>query len=167
MELLGSPELLGPMDQVREWVAARGGRVEFQRLEGPTATVGEAAATLGVPEEQVMKSLLYLAGDQPHLVIANGRHRVDERKLAAYLGVPRKQVRMATGEEALRHAGWPLGVVPPFGHPAPLPTLLDARAAAQPMLWGGTGEERALLGVAPAELIRLTGATVADLARDP
>ena len=160
-------ELLEPMEQVQEWVAARSGRVEFRRLEGPTATVGEAAATLGVPEEQVMKSLLYLAGERPHLVVANGRHRVDERKLAAYLGVPRKQVRMATGEEALQHAGWPLGVVPPFGHPTPLPTLLDTRAAAQPMLWGGTGEERALLGVAPPELIRLTGATVADLARDP
>ena len=118
-----------PMEQVREWAAARGGRVEFRRLDGPTATVGEAAATLGVPEEQVMKSLLYLADERPHLVVANGRHRVDERKLAARLGVPRKQVRMASGEEALRHAGWPLGVVPPFGHPAPLPTLLDIRAA--------------------------------------
>ncbi|HEX5502085.1 MAG TPA: YbaK/EbsC family protein [Thermomicrobiales bacterium] len=153
------------MEALRQWLVERDGRAEFRRLDAPTATVRDAAVALGVPEDQVMKSLLYLAGERPYLVIANGMHRVDERKLAAALGVPRKRLRMASGDEALAHAGYALGVVPPFGHRAALPTLLDARAAAQPLLWGGTGEDRALLGVTPAEIIRLTGARVADLAR--
>ena len=153
------------MQRVQQWVAARGGQVEFRRLSGETATVSTAAAALGVAEEQVMKSLLYLAAGRPVLVIANGAHRVDERKLAACLGAGRRQVRMATMDEALALAGFALGVIPPFGHVAPLPTFVDERAAAQPMLWGGTGEPRVLLGVTPDELLRLTGAQVADLAR--
>lgn len=154
------------MESLQRWLAERGGEAEFRRLDAPTATVRDAAVALGVTEEQVMKSLLYLAGDQPYLVIANGAHRVDERNLANALGLSRKRLRMATGDEALAHTGFALGVVPPFGHRAALPTLLDARAAAQPHLWGGTGEDRALLGVTPAEIIRLTGARVVDLVRD-
>jgi prolyl-tRNA editing enzyme YbaK/EbsC (Cys-tRNA(Pro) deacylase) len=154
------------MEVLRRWLVERGGEVEFRRLDAPTATVRDAAAALGVAEEQVMKSLLYLADERLYLVIANGAQRVDERKLAGVLGVPRKRLRMATGDEALAHTGFALGAVPPFGHRAALPTFLDAHAAAQPLLWGGTGEDRALLGVTPAELIRLTGARVADLVRD-
>ena len=151
--------------QLQQWVVARGGEVEFRRLRGATTTVGDAATTLGVPEEQVMKSLLYLADGGPYLVIANGRHRVDERKLAAHLGVQHKRLRMASGEEAIRHTGFALGVMPPFGHRSPVPTLMDARAAAAPVLWGGTGDGQVLLGVAPAEVLRLAAAQVVDLAR--
>ncbi len=41
--------------------------------------------------------------------------QVDERKLAAHLGVARRQVRLAPTDDALLHSGYAVGTVPPFG----------------------------------------------------
>jgi prolyl-tRNA editing enzyme YbaK/EbsC (Cys-tRNA(Pro) deacylase) len=54
--------------------------------------------------------------------------------------------------------------VPPFGHPVPLATLLERGVLAQDTLFVGGGEINALLRIDVAELLRVTGAQVVDLA---
>jgi len=56
-----------------------------------TATSSLAAEAIGCEVGQIAKSLCYVVEDQPILVIASGDQRVDDRKLAALLGVPRKR----------------------------------------------------------------------------
>ena len=130
----------------------------------PTATVADAADALGVATEKIIKSLLFMAGEHPVLVINNGQARVDRKKLAAYLGMNRKHVKFATAEQALTICGFVVGSMPPFGHRQPLRTLVDAATAGLDAVYGGGGGIDVMMRVSPAELIRATRAEIADLA---
>ncbi|MGD2000891.1 MAG: YbaK/EbsC family protein, partial [Desulfobacterales bacterium] len=105
-------------------------------METHTATVAEAAAALGVSSRLIIKSLLFLAGEQPILVINNGPARVDRKKLAAFLGMNRKQVKFANAQQALSITGYVVGSMPPFGHRQPLRTLVDRAVAAWHTVYG-------------------------------
>jgi prolyl-tRNA editing enzyme YbaK/EbsC (Cys-tRNA(Pro) deacylase) len=128
-----------------------------------TPTVPAAAAALGVSTAQIIKSLLFLARDQPVLVIASGETMVDRGILAARFGVGKKQIKLADPETVLRLTGYPAGGVPPFGHPGPLLTLLDRAVLVWDAVYGGGGDDRTLLRVAPGELARVTAAEWVDL----
>ena len=72
------------------------------------------------------KCLLVLSGGRPLLVVMLAQHRMDERRLAALTLSARRALRLATPAEVLALSGFAVGAVPPFGHAAALPTLLDA-----------------------------------------
>ncbi len=140
------------------FIAAHGIAAEILPMAVETPTVPAAAAALGVSPQQIIKSLLFLVRDQPVLVIASGETLVDRGILAARYGVGKKQVKLADAAIVLRLTGYPAGGVPPFGHPAPLPTLLDRAVAAWDVVYGGGGDDHTLLRIAPEELARVTGA---------
>jgi len=66
-------------------------------------------------DADVIKSLVFTANGQPVLVVTGLSSKVDERKLAAHLGVSRRRVRLASTQDALLHSGYAVGTVPPFG----------------------------------------------------
>ena len=83
---------------------------------------------------------------------------------AAHLGVSRKRVKLADAASVQAFTGYPVGAVPPFGHPGPLPTLIDRRVLAQPQAAGaGGGAGDALLRIAPAEIVRAAQAQTVDV----
>src|SRR3954471_8244885 len=81
-----------------------------------THTAEQAAAAIGVEVGQIVKSLVFLRGDAPLLVLCSGANRVDERALGVRKA-PADVVRAATGTA--------IGGVAPYGRPAPLETLVD------------------------------------------
>jgi len=91
------------------------------------------------------KSLLVLSGGRPLLLILLAEHRVDERRLALLTRCARRALRLATPAEVLALSGFPVGAVPPFGHGAALPTLLDVGVRSSPNMLvnpaGGVGAE--------------------------
>jgi prolyl-tRNA editing enzyme YbaK/EbsC (Cys-tRNA(Pro) deacylase) len=137
---------------------------EIIHLPADTPTVETAAEVAGVLPEQIGKSLLFLADGEPRLVIANGLTRIDRRLLADFLGLSRKRVRLADGEQVLAITGYPVGTVPPFAHRQPITTIIEAGALRQPVLFVGGGEINALLRLTTAELLRVTYSVVASLA---
>jgi prolyl-tRNA editing enzyme YbaK/EbsC (Cys-tRNA(Pro) deacylase) len=145
------------------FIAANAIAAEIVPVAVETPTVPAAASALGVSPAQIIKSLLFLARDQPVLVIASGETMVDRGILAARFGVGKKQVKLADPETVLRLTGYPAGGVPPFGHPAPLLTLLDRAVLTWDAVYGGGGDDRTLLRVAPGELARVTAAEWVDL----
>jgi prolyl-tRNA editing enzyme YbaK/EbsC (Cys-tRNA(Pro) deacylase) len=82
----------------------------------PTPTVPDAAKALGVDSKQILKSLVFLCDETPHLIIAAGERRIDYKKLATVSRLSRRKVRMATPDEALSISGFEVGAMPPFGH---------------------------------------------------
>lgn len=128
-----------------------------------TATVGEAARALGVNADLIIKSLVFMAGDQPILVINNGTARVDRKKLAACLGLNHKQVKFARAQQALEITGYVVGSMPPFGHREKLRTLMDAATAELDAVYGGGGGIDAMMRLSLSELLRVTHAEVADI----
>jgi prolyl-tRNA editing enzyme YbaK/EbsC (Cys-tRNA(Pro) deacylase) len=125
-------------------------------------TVPLAAAAIGVSESSILKSLVFSAPDgQLVLAIAAGPARIDRRRLAATAGFPK--LTLADPAVVLEATGFPAGGVAPIGHRTPLQVILDAGAAALHVAYGGAGTEHSLLRIAPADIIRLTGATVAQI----
>lgn len=127
-------------------------------MHEPTPTVPEAAWALQVEPDQIIKSLVFVVHDAPLLVINNGLARVDQRKVAARLGVGRKQVKFARPEQALAITGYVVGSMPPFGHRRALPTYVDPALTQSSIIFGGGGDTNAMLRLTPAELLRVTKA---------
>ena len=148
-----------PVQALARFIAGRHRRRDRPAVAVETPTVPAAAVAPGVATSQIIKSLLFLVRDQPVLVIASGETMVDRGILAARFGVGKKQIKAAwqTPSPVLRLTGYLAGGVPPFGHPAPLLTLLDRAVLAWDAVYGGGGDDRTLLRVAPGELARVTG----------
>ncbi len=141
---------------------------EIVFLPETTPTVEAAAQAVGVTPPQIVKSVLFVVKDgqgatRPQLVIANGLARVNYRALARYLGVSRRKVRMARADEVWAMTGYEVGTVPPFGHTAPLPTVIDETVLQQDEVYAGGGSINALMRLQVQELQRVLRADVASL----
>jgi prolyl-tRNA editing enzyme YbaK/EbsC (Cys-tRNA(Pro) deacylase) len=122
---------------------------------------------LGCQTDQIVKSVLFLLRDgqqaDPVLVITNGTSQIDFRKLADLFQLGRKRIRLAPSDVVLARTGYPAGGVPPFGFPQPLPTYIDRRVFDQAVVYGGGGDDRTMLRITPAELLRASGGQVVDV----
>lgn len=146
----------GPSD-LAAFIAERKVAAAIVPMTMETPTVAAAALALGVDAIQIIKTVLFLVRDAPVLVIACGEENVDRRGIAAEYGVGKKQVKLADRETVMRVTGYRAGGVPPFGHRAALPTLIDCRIREMAVVYGGGGDDRTLLRVTPEELGRATG----------
>ena len=126
-------------------------------------TAEDAAAAIGTGVAQIVKSLVFVAGDEPVLVLTSGTNRVDVDKLAALLDGG-AAVRRATAAEVREATGYPVGGVAPLVHPRPLRILCDRDLLTFDEVWAAAGTPHAVFPVRPDDLVRITGATVADVA---
>ncbi len=147
-------------DDLQRYIEEQGIDAQLLRDMGETATVIDAARALGVAPEQIIKTLIFLVDGNPVVYITNGPQRVDARVLARHFGVGRKKVKLADAATVLALTGYPAGGVPPFGHRTRMPVLIDARVLSLPVVYGGGGNDRTMVCIAPEELVRATGATV-------
>ena len=134
--------------------------VEFA---GTTRTSAEAAAAVGCEVAQIAKSLVFRAGGRPVLAIASGANRIDTSKLAAVAG---GTVERATPEVVREATGYAIGGVPPVGHATPLPVFIDRDLMTHAEIYGAAGTPNAVFPLTPADLVRITGGRVADLAAE-
>jgi prolyl-tRNA editing enzyme YbaK/EbsC (Cys-tRNA(Pro) deacylase) len=145
---------------------------ELLRLREHTPTVEDAARVMGTSVDGIAKSVLFIQdvpgepAERAVLVIANGLHRVDYRRVADCLGVSRRRLKLADAETVLALTGQPVGGVAPFGHPRPLRTFIDRRVLDQPTVYAGGGALDALLRLTPAEIVRVTGAATVDVVKE-
>ena len=135
-------------------------------LAEDTPTVPDAARALGVQPEQIVKTLVFIINDAPVLVIANGVQKIDQGKLAAHLGVGKKQVKFASAKQALEMTGYIVGSMPPFGHKTPLPAYLEPQIMALDSVYAGGGDIHAMLNLTPAVLLQASGAELLPVVAD-
>ena len=137
------------------------GKIVFLDVETPT--VEAAAAAVGVQPEQIGKSVLFLTPGEPILVIACGTTRISYKRLAKYLGINRKKLKLAKSAEVFSVTGYPVGTVPPFGHRRPLATLIESDVINQKELYAGGGAINALVHLSTDELRWVTRAEIVTL----
>lgn len=141
---------------------ALGLELEIRSFPDGTRTAADAAVAIGVELGQIVKSLAFLVDGSVTMALLSGSNRLDEAALAAAAGGTRCQRADA---DAVRAAtGFPIGGVPPFGHATDLPIYLDRDLLAHEELWAAAGTPQDNFAISPAELVRATGGTVADLA---
>lgn len=149
------------VERVVTALRAAGVSAEVTAFAESTRTAEEAAAAVGATVDQIVKSLVFLAGDRPVLALVSGANRVDPAKLAEVAGAP---IRRADADAVRAATGFAIGGVPPLGHPTPLPTYLDADLLGYDRVWAAAGTPNAVFPIAPADLARVTGARVMRLA---
>jgi Cys-tRNA(Pro)/Cys-tRNA(Cys) deacylase len=72
---------------------------------------------------------------------------------------------MAQPADAERVTGYVVGGISPVGQKRALPTVLDASASGHPTILVSGGRRGLDLELAPADLTRLTGATLVPISR--
>ncbi len=130
-------------------------------LEVAARTAQEAADALGVSLGQIAKSVVFrrLADDRAVLVVASGDRRVDERKLAAQVG----EVGRADALFVKQRTGFAIGGVSPVGLAEAPVMLIDRELQRFEFIWAAAGHPNGVFQLTPAQLLRLTGAPLADV----
>ncbi|HEX9438012.1 MAG TPA: YbaK/EbsC family protein [Candidatus Limnocylindria bacterium] len=149
------------IERVRAHAKEHGLDLDVRRFPAGTHTAADAARAIGCEVAQIVKSLVFLAAGDPVVVLVTGSDRVDESKLAAVLGV--YSARRATANEVRATTGFVVGGVPPFGHRVPLPVVVDDALLGHEVVWAAAGLPDAVFPISPADLVRLSAATEADV----
>jgi len=127
----------------------------------------EAAQALGLDPATVLKTLLVTLEGAPRpglgVAVVPVARSLDLKSVGAALGV--KRAGMAEPRVAERTTGYVVGGISPLGQRTLLPTVLDAGAAELPVVYVSGGRRGLDVGLAPADLVRLTAAVVAPIAR--
>jgi len=152
------------IEAVRAFLKARAPDISIIEQASSTATVLEAAATLGVLPGQIAKTLSLRVGEAVVMVVAAGDYRLDNRKVKDALG---SRPRMLASQEVEQLTGHPVGGVCPFGLPTPLPIYCDISLRQFETVYPAAGSRTASVQITPAELAELVGATWADLCSPP
>jgi prolyl-tRNA editing enzyme YbaK/EbsC (Cys-tRNA(Pro) deacylase) len=153
------PKQAGP---VLEAARAHGLELEVREFPAGTTTAADAARAVGCDVEQIVKSLVFMADDQPVLVLTSGRNRVDPDKVGKQLGAG--EVRKADANQARAATGFAIGGTPPFGHPQPLEVLIDQDLTAFDEVWAAAGTPRHVFPISPPDLVRASGGVACDVA---
>jgi len=143
------------VERVRQTLRSMGLAAEVMEFSESTRTAAEAAAAIGTTVGQIAKSLVFMAGDEPVLVIASGANRVDLEKLHRLLG---KKIIRPDAETVRRTTGFSIGGVPPVGHRKRLKTLVDEDLLNFTAVYAAAGTPNAVFAVSPRDLIRITEA---------
>ena len=133
---------------------------EFEYLEhGGT---GHSSAMMGVPEHNVVKTLVMEdeKGD-PLVVLMHGDRKVSTKELARQAGA--KRIAPCKPETATRHSGYLIGGTSPFGTKKRMPVYLERSVLELDRIYINGGRRGYLLGMDPAELVRVLSPTLVEV----
>jgi len=127
----------------------------------------ETVAALGVTGERVFKTLIasITMSGKPELVvgIVPVSGQMDLKALAAAVGA--KRADMADPAAAQRSSGYVVGGISPLGQRTRLRTVIDQSAMSYETVLVSGGRRGLQVELAPADLVRLTDAIVAEIGR--
>jgi Cys-tRNA(Pro) deacylase len=122
-----------------------------------------SAEKLGVPEHEVVKTLVMEDEDKkPLIVLMHGDREVSTKNLARQIG--KKRVEPCKPEVAERHSGYQVGGTSPFGLRKPMPVYVERTILDIDRIYINGGRRGFLVAIDPKELVRAVGATPVDVA---
>ena len=123
----------------------------------------EAAGVLGLPAEQVFKTLLTTVDGTLTVAVVPVTGTLDLKALATAVGG--KRAAMADRAAVERATGYVVGGISPLGQKTAHRTVVDETIELFDVVYVSGGRRGLDVGLAPGDLITLTGAVVADIAR--
>ncbi|MBV8122630.1 MAG: Cys-tRNA(Pro) deacylase, partial [Paucibacter sp.] len=118
---------------------------------------GESSRQLGVPEHEVVKTLVMQDEKaQPLIVLMHGDRQVSLKELARQ--IPCKKVEPCKPEVAQRHSGYMVGGTSPFGTRKAMPVFVEQTILALPRICINGGRRGFLVGIDPRVLPELLAA---------
>jgi len=122
----------------------------------------EAAEKLGIPEQQVFKTLVVsLDGKDMAVAVVPVAGMLSMKHIAKAAGA--KKAAMADKDAVVRSSGYVLGGVSPLGQKKRLKTFIDESALRFATLFVSAGRRGLEIELSPQDLKALTGASFVEL----
>jgi prolyl-tRNA editing enzyme YbaK/EbsC (Cys-tRNA(Pro) deacylase) len=140
--------------------------VEVLEFEAGTETAAAAADALGCETGAIASTIVVSlsGGDRDGALVAaitSGANRLDLDAVADRFGAD--DAKMGDPDRIREVVGWSIGGVPPIGHDAALPTVLDPELTEYETVYGAAGTPSAVFAIDPETLAELADATAVDL----
>lgn len=122
-----------------------------------------SARELGVDEHAVIKTLImHDEQKRPLVVLMHGDCEVSTKNLARQLAV--KSIEPCPPAIADKHSGYQVGGTSPFGTRQAMPVYMEASIAELPRIYLNGGKRGYLIGVDPADVVRVLQPTLVNVA---
>ncbi|MDB5602303.1 MAG: aminoacyl-tRNA deacylase [Xanthobacteraceae bacterium] len=121
----------------------------------------QAAEALGIDAARLLKTLMAKAGTETVCVLVASDCEVNLKKLAAAAGV--KGAAMLPPTDAERSTGYHVGGISPFGQKKRVRTFVSRAALDHATVLVNGGRRGLQIELAPADLLKATGAQPVDL----
>ena len=134
-------------------------------LAVPILSPPDFANAIGYSLDRITKSVLFKAKDSSRYVMAccSVSKKFDLTHIALLPGL--KKLELASPEELLQMTEYPPRGVSPLALPEGLPVYIDDALLGFQTVLVGAGEAGAEIEIAPAELVRITGAFVTTITK--
>lgn len=149
------------LKRVEAALAAAGLAVDIRETDDSARTAEGAAAAVGCAVDQMAKSIIFRGEGSGHVVLflTAGSNRVDPATATAAAGQP---LGKADADLIRAETGFVIGGVAPVGHLNRIAAFFDPRLLEFDTVWAAAGTPRHVFAIAPGELLRLTGAQLAE-----
>ena len=125
--------------------------IEFERS---SATVAEAAVAAGCTEGEIAKTLSFLVGDKPILIVVAGDCKIDNAKYKKEFSAKAKMIPFEMVEELIGHQ---VGGVCPFGIKEGVTVYLDESLKRFEMVYPACGSSNSAIRLTLSELAEASG----------
>ncbi len=149
------------LKRVRAALEGGGVAAEILEMAEGTRTAVEAAKAAGCELDQIVKSIVF-RGEADGLAVmflTAGGNQVDPAKASAAAG---EALGKADADLIRAQTGFAIGGVAPIGHLNPIRAFFDPRLLDFALVWAAAGTPRHIFAADPREILRLSGAQVAD-----
>jgi Cys-tRNA(Pro)/Cys-tRNA(Cys) deacylase len=135
----------------------------YEHTAGAPSYGGEAADALGLSHDEVFKTLVARVDGRLVTAVVPVTGSLDLKALAAAVGG--KKAAMAEPADAERATGYVVGGISPLGQRSPMPTVVDDSVLALEAVFVSAGRRGLQVRLAPADLLRVSAARTAPVAR--
>lgn len=144
---------------VKKALAEAGSDAQVVKLEKAARSAQDAAKALNVPLGSIVKSLVFMVGDQPVLALVAGDRKCDPNALPRALNLEGGVMR-ADADQVRQATGFAIGGVAPVGMESRLPTVIDVSLKRYGSIYAAAGHPHHIFATTMAELKKLTGGVV-------
>jgi prolyl-tRNA editing enzyme YbaK/EbsC (Cys-tRNA(Pro) deacylase) len=141
--------------------------LEFQivKFHESTRTSQEAALAIGCEVGQIAKTLIFRGkrSGNPICIIASGKNRVDEKKVALLIG---EEIEKPDAAYVLQHTQFAIGGVPPIGYKLTTLPLIDEDLMLYEELWAAAGTPHAVFQLSCPDLMKITQGRISNIKKD-
>ncbi len=150
------------IERVREAARAAGLEIEVVSFSDAVRTAPQAAEAVGCEVSRIVKSLVFVIGDEHVVALVPGDRRLDTAKLASAAGRT-ETVARASLDDVRAVTGFVAGGTPPFGHTSDLTVFSDLGLKRHETVWAAAGTPHTVFELNVEDLDRLAGPIWADL----
>lgn len=142
------------VDKVKKYFAGYGMESRVLEFDVSSATVELAAAALNCEPGRIAKTLSFLVGEQPILIVSAGDVKIDNAKYKAAFG---KKAKMLTSEQVTELIGHAVGGVCPFAINPGVDVYLDASLKKYETVFPACGSSNSAIELTIPEMEKYSG----------